>query len=233
MVKLDFFGFKDFSSFWTQIESELEDFAKYLKNVKVDVNLANSPMHTLEKDALSQATNDKYSNFCDAICSKNIEHFIDMKDNDVAHLKNHYKDLIDGFRANYVSKKRLKHYFNELYSLPDSKKVTTVELLKELKLRRPDVFDNKDNQTISSRDGGDIRFKLDAKIAFVDDSSLLNGGLYARPSTLPNISDDVQKRFSNIVVPPIPSPRVEEGQVATAPISNKPNIELPPMSTVS
>lgn len=153
----NFFGHGDYETMWAAIKSELIDFAKFLKNYKVDKSMANKPMLTKEKESLQESTSDKFTNFANAICEMNLEFFEDLKYDESPSVRDYYSGLEKGFEDGYVSKKRLKYYLQ--YSL--DKKISTVNLMRELKVRRPDIFDNEDRMTTSSKDGGDIRFHLD------------------------------------------------------------------------
>ncbi|WP_281951889.1 primase-helicase family protein [Nitrosophilus kaiyonis] len=135
IMQKGFLGFGTFDNFKYQIEQELADFAKYLYYYPVDPIKANTAIITPEKQALIEATNDKYTLFVTSLIQKNLKFFEKIED-DKPIL---YLELKADFEKNRIRKENIKLYFNTVF---DENK-STQQIMKELKLRYPQIF----NQT--------------------------------------------------------------------------------------
>lgn len=195
LVKLNFFGLGSYEDLMDAIKEEMEDFAKELLNYPVDKNKANFPMHTSEKQALIDSTTDMFTKFTEALLKRDIKYFTDLLYADSREGRDYFKDLLDGFIDGYVSRRRLKHYFNLLNGLEGSKALSTVKLREELLARESIVFNN-DNAKPNSRDSGDLRYQLpevDASVleelkrykeSMIKDQSFIPGQRFAPHPTL-------------------------------------------------
>lgn len=130
----NFFGFGDFKSFWNQVMSEIQDFALYLKNYPIDLNMANKPMDTAEKRALIKGTNDRFKLFISNLLNKNFDVFEAVKVTDpITH-----SNLITGLKKGRIYQKDLLPTFIAMN--PSEFNMSTYGLLDKLEIYEPTKF---------------------------------------------------------------------------------------------
>jgi len=132
LKEVAFLGFGNYENLKAAIDAELEDFARYLYHYPVDPIKANEAMMTPQKQALIEATNDKFTLFAQAIINKDLNFFAELEDKPIPV----YNELRADFAKNRIKKKNLTTYFNLLYD----EEIKAKRLMKELKLRFPQIF---------------------------------------------------------------------------------------------
>ncbi len=141
-----FLGYGSYGRLSEAIQSELMEFAGYLKAYKVDWKLFNTAQDTPEKAALIQATNDKYTLFIEAVKTKNILFFDTMSETLL------YKELEADFAKNRICQQSVTKLFNGVFELDGKDEVKSKTLLNALRAREPHLFDDK-NRTKSNGNG--------------------------------------------------------------------------------
>lgn len=145
----NFFGFGDFKVFKKQIESELMDFAIYLKNYPLDTKLANKALNTPEKKALIKGTNDRFKLFVNILLNKDISSLEALKANDSLV----YSNIISGFKKNRVYQKDIFPAYSILN--PNDLNMSTQSLLDKLEIYEPNKFSRE-----LRKKSGDLYFNL-------------------------------------------------------------------------
>ncbi|WP_187647234.1 primase-helicase family protein [Nitrosophilus labii] len=110
-----------------RIHQELDDFARLLYHYPVDYEKANIVMNTPEKEALIEATNDKYTLFAHAIKTKNLDFFSHLKDK----LSLTYNEIEQSFKRGEIKRSNLKEWYEKTFG----EEVHPKTLLRELKTR--------------------------------------------------------------------------------------------------
>ncbi|WP_419774656.1 primase-helicase family protein [Halarcobacter sp.] len=130
----DFFGFGDFKIFKKQLESELLDFALYLKNYPIDTNLANKALNTPEKKALVKGTNDRFKLFINALLTKDAEYLEPLK------MTEHttYANIVSGFKKGRIYQRDILPTYLALN--PNDFNISTQALLDKLEIYEPTKF---------------------------------------------------------------------------------------------
>lgn len=130
----DFFGFGDFKIFKKQLESELLDFALYLKNYPIDTNLANKALNTPEKKALVKGTNDRFKLFINALLTKDVEYLEPLK------VTEHttYANIVSGFKKGRIYQRDILPTYLALN--PNDFNISTQALLDKLEIYEPTKF---------------------------------------------------------------------------------------------
>jgi|GEM_PF-1550852 len=109
------------------IQEELEDFAKYLYHYPVDAKQANVVMETPEREALIEATTDKFTLFANAIKNKNLDFFAHLNEGAPAI----YEEIKKSFSRGRIKQSLLTPWFNKTFD----EEVKRTTLLKELRTR--------------------------------------------------------------------------------------------------
>ena len=130
----NFFGFGDFKSFWNQVMSEIQDFALYLKNYPIDVNMANKPMDTAEKRALIKGTNDRFKLYITALLNKDITFFESLKETN----STLYSNLMSSLKKGRVYQRDLLPTFVAVN--PGEFNMSPYKLLEKLEIYEPSKF---------------------------------------------------------------------------------------------
>ncbi|PHO09608.1 hypothetical protein CPG37_08900 [Malaciobacter canalis] len=147
--KYNFFGFGDFKVFKKQLESELRDFALYLKNYPINVNLANKVLDTPEKMALVKGTNDRFKLFINALLTKDTEYLETLK----AIEPTTYANILLGFKKNRIYQKDILPAYIGLN--PSDFNISTQALLDKLEIYEPTKFSRE-----FRKKSGDFYFNL-------------------------------------------------------------------------
>jgi len=156
----NYLGYKKYSTLSNVIEEELKDFAQYLKNVKVDIKLANAALSTPEKEKLQQLhiqqeqekiqrmqknlqttqvmkINNAIIQFATAIRTNDKAHFTTIKFDNYKL----YTEIMEDFAMNRFQIKNLLPAFQLLHS--DEMRIKYVSiLLKELAKYDPYQFNH-------------------------------------------------------------------------------------------
>lgn len=130
----NFFGFGDFKVFKKQIESELIDFALYLKNYPIDMKLANKALDTTEKRALIKGTNDRFKLFINVLVNKDIRSLEQLKATDTIV----YANIVSGFKKGRIYQKDILALYTALN--PNDHTMSTHGLLDKLEIYEPTKF---------------------------------------------------------------------------------------------
>jgi hypothetical protein len=136
--EINFLGFGSYDNLKDAIEAELKDFARYLYNYKVDVNLANRVINTPEKEAVIYATTSRNILFYEALKDKNLEYFrpLEELEEDVMLPRERryiFREIEKSFTAGKIKISLLKEIYGALYET----KISTQALTKELNLIDP------------------------------------------------------------------------------------------------
>lgn len=153
LSKLSFLGYGSANKLIEAIQSELEDFAVYLLNYPVDHMKASIPMETPEKEAMKGSTNDKFLNFYQALKTKNLVHFADLRFDNPAM----YNEVLLAFRSNRISRPMIRDIFNAL----EDDRISTKKLM--TRLRSIDVNFFSESNMKKRSDGNDV-YCLDESI---------------------------------------------------------------------
>lgn len=145
----NFFGFGNFKSFWNQIKSEIQDFALYLKNYPIDVNMVNKPMNTPEKRALIKGTNDRFKLFVTALLNKDLAFFDLLRESNFYV----YANLMSAFKKNRVYQKDLLPAFITIN--PTEFNMSAYALINKMEIYEPTKFARE-----SMQKSGDNYFNL-------------------------------------------------------------------------
>lgn len=178
LAKVDFLGYGTFNSLLSAIQGELEDFALYLLNYEVDVNLACTAQDTPEKRALAGVTNDRFLNFAHAIMKKNLKYFTDLTYEAPAL----YGDLKAAFTSNRISRKMLKECFCAI----EEEKISAKKLMSRLRVIDEYFFGDENTK---GRSNGDVVFCLDESI-ILDEASAPATPVYT-PCNLPGFPQGI------------------------------------------
>lgn len=130
----NFFGLGDFRVFKKQIQSELRDFALYLKNYPIDVKLANKALNTPEKKALIKGTNDRFKLFINVLLNKDTESLESLKISDSIR----YANIISGFKKGRIYQRDILSAYIALN--PSDFNISTQALLDKLEIYEPTKF---------------------------------------------------------------------------------------------
>ncbi len=118
-----------FENLIAAIKEELEDFARYLYHYPADAYKANHIIKTKEREALIEATTDKYTLFAMAIINRDLEFFAHLQEN----YQLTYQEIEKSFKNGKVRRKDLTEWFSKTFEEDAHPKT----LLKELKTRDP------------------------------------------------------------------------------------------------
>ncbi|MEF3191751.1 MAG: DUF5906 domain-containing protein [Campylobacterales bacterium] len=129
LKQCNFLGYGSYNALAAAIKSELNDFALYLKNFQIDVNLANTALDTEEKAAMVEVTNDKFELFVNALKKKDIEFFSSLPLN----LKT---TLLNDFEKNRFCKESVREIFEALFD----EEVSSKFLFSRLRVVDPILF---------------------------------------------------------------------------------------------
>ncbi len=110
--KSNYFGYGNYENLIVHIEDELEDFAKFLKSYDVNKELVNTPLNTVEKQAIINLSKDTFKLFFQAIISMNEDYFSYLKEvNEKLHIV-----IIEDFKERKIIRRRnIPLAYNEIY----------------------------------------------------------------------------------------------------------------------
>lgn len=130
----NFFGYGDFKVFKKQLESELKDFALYLKNYPLDTKLANKALDTREKRALIKGTNDRFKLFVNILVNRDILSLDPLKrTNSILYAK-----VALGFKRGRIYQSDISPTFRALNSNDFS--ISSEALIDKLEIYEPTKF---------------------------------------------------------------------------------------------
>ena len=123
-----------FENLIAAIKEELEDFARYLYHYPVDTYKANHIIKTKEREALIEATTDKYTLFAMAIRNRDLDFFAHLQE------KYHktYEEIKNSFQKGEIKQSNLTEWFNKTFE----DNIHPTRLFKELKTRDAAIFTN-------------------------------------------------------------------------------------------
>jgi hypothetical protein len=127
--KLNFLGFYSYEALAIQIKEELADFARYLYNFDIDVDLANTPMDTPEKSAVIGLTTNNYQKFLIALKNKDLEFFDVLLESEDIDKQLIYSQLENAFKEGKIKRALITKAFNATFD----KDIPPQKLLEELK----------------------------------------------------------------------------------------------------
>jgi len=146
----------DYQNMVEDINNELEDFAVYLKQTKVDWKMYHTALETPEKTAIVDATNSQTVMFIKAVLKKDISFFEDLKDENY----DIYNDLKRGFRENMVLQTALTRAYDEMFESKKSSK----RIMSDIRKLEPNYFGK---HRVQKKYGAKY-FELDPGIEFID-----------------------------------------------------------------
>ena len=112
LTEANFLGYGSYDNLVAHIRAELEDFALYMKNYDVDIDMANNPYHTPEKDVIINATRDSLKDLHEAIIGMDIS-FFDMLQDTHPML---YADIVNDFKHyDRINRANITKAYNKLY----------------------------------------------------------------------------------------------------------------------
>ena len=129
IINTDFLGFYSYEALKDQIKEELADFARYLYNFDIDVNLANTPMDTPEKSAVVGLTTNSYHKFLIALKNKDLEFFDVLLESEDIEKNMLYTELKKAFNEGRIKRALITKLFNATFD----KNIPSQKLLEELK----------------------------------------------------------------------------------------------------
>lgn len=145
----NFFGYGNFKVFKKQLESELTDFALYLKNYPIDIELANTALDTREKRALIKGTNDRFKLFINVLVNRDVSSIDALKlTNSVV-----YANVVSGFKKGRIYQRDLLPTYSALN--PSGMDISTQTLLDKLEIYEPTKFSRE-----LRKKSGDLYFNL-------------------------------------------------------------------------
>jgi hypothetical protein len=130
----NFFGYGNFKLFKKQIESEMRDFALYLKNYPIDTNLVNKALDTREKRALIKGTNDRFKLFINILVNEDISSLEQFKVTN----PEVYANVMSGFKKGRIYQRDLLPAYTALN--PSDLSISTHGLLDKLEIYEPTKF---------------------------------------------------------------------------------------------
>ena len=145
----DFFGFGNFKVFKKQLEDELQDFALYLKNYPIDINLANKALNTPEKKALVKGTNDRFKLFISALLTQDRGYLEPLEATDSVA----YANIVSGYKKRRIYQRDMLAAFKAVNHSDFS--MSTQALLDKLEIYEPTKFSR-----ALRRKSGDYYFNL-------------------------------------------------------------------------
>lgn len=129
----NFLGFGSYEVLETKIDSELPDFAKYLKSLDVDFKLLEKPLETPEKMRIIGLSKSYLQDFHDALVNLRIEYFHKLRN----------RDLLSRMESSFKLKSRINRAhvapaFNDLFG----ENVTTDNIMGQLRaISTEDIFE--------------------------------------------------------------------------------------------
>jgi len=143
IVETDFLGYGTYEALAEQIKRELPDFARYLYNYPVDIDLIKLPMDTPEKEAVIHLTSNSFQKFLYALKNKDLEFFEDLKEEEPAL----YHLVENAFREGKIERSKLADIYNAVFD----KNFKNQKVLAELKAIDYSLFDDKNIATIKGK----------------------------------------------------------------------------------
>ena len=152
----DFLGYGSYDALIEAIRGELEDFALMLLNYEFDVHRATTAIDTPEKEALIAVSSNRFKLFSDALKSKDLEFFEDLKEKSMFSLDGGtlYDNLVKSFHTNRIDQSQLKHFFGAMFG-----EISTQKIRMELEAIDPIFWGNENSVMIK----GKRFYKLDSE----------------------------------------------------------------------
>lgn len=140
-IKDTFLGYGTYENLISALQSEIKDFAIFLKSHNVDYDLVNKALSTPEKTAIIYACNDSLQDFADAIENRDINFFQELKDIDYTL----YCYLDIDFKNHRIQASSIHKIFTALYA-GEKNKLSPKALMAKLRLLKPHIFLIKDKK---------------------------------------------------------------------------------------
>lgn len=129
----NFLGFGSYKALEAKIDSELADFAKYLKSLNIDVALADEPIDTPEKRLIIGLSKSYLKDFHNAIVSLNIDYFSRLRNSKLFEAMD--KDMRFYSRINRAN---VALAYNDLFG----DNISTADIMKQLRaLNQEGIFE--------------------------------------------------------------------------------------------
>ena len=144
IINNDFLGFGSYETLSEQIKKELPDFARYLYHFDIDTKLANIPMDTPEKRAVTQITNNSFQKFLIALKNRDLDFFDILSDSEEIDDKILFDEVKEAFKNGKIKRNLITKLFNSIFQ----KNISPQRLLEELKGIDPDLLSNNNLITI-------------------------------------------------------------------------------------
>jgi hypothetical protein len=117
---INYLGTGSYEALELKIDSEMVDFAKYLKSFEVDVKLANTALDTPEKSSMKN----RFQSFHDALVDLDIEYFYKIEELDFP--------LYSSFKNDMQNKRINRKHIKDIYRLLFNDEMSTTTLVKLL-----------------------------------------------------------------------------------------------------
>lgn len=132
-----FLHYGSYDKFIIGIKQDLEDFAKYLKNYTVNIDLAINALDTAEKRAIIKSQKNDIEEFHRAIIDIDYNYFYDLTQSD----QPLYHEMMVDFKKDRINRVNIKKAYNALFL----KKVSTNEIMKRLRGYEPYYIFSEEN----------------------------------------------------------------------------------------
>lgn len=135
LTENNFLGFGNYDDLKAQIDSELEDFAKYLKSLEIDFELLQKPYETSEKVRIIGLANVYLQEFHNALVNLNIEYFYKLRNRDLL------LEMDKSFKRDFrINRAHVSLAFNDLFG----DNVSTDSIMNQLRdITTEDIFEVK------------------------------------------------------------------------------------------
>ena len=128
--KNSFLNFGSYAALEAAIKRDLEDFARYLKNYDVDIELANKALDTPEKSIIINASQDNLNDFHRAIINMDMKYFSELQETNLPL----YITINSNFQKGKIDRIDITKSYNTLFS---GKSMTSKEIMAKLREFKP------------------------------------------------------------------------------------------------
>lgn len=129
LVNTNFLQYDSYENLITGIKQDLDDFARFLKNYDVDINLANTPLDTPEKRMIINSLKDGIVEFHKAIVDMDQSYFDDLQEGHTSL----YSSITSDLGKSRIDRANIAKAYNILFS----KSISAKELLKKMRSIEP------------------------------------------------------------------------------------------------
>ena len=134
LINNNYLNYGSYDNLKLAVDSNLEDFAKFLKNYEVDIRLANIALDTPEKRVMINASQDNLADFHKAIIDMDIFYFSELQETNMSL----YNTIHFNFNRGLIDRADMTKAYNALYS---GKNISTKDLMAKLRELKPqDIF---------------------------------------------------------------------------------------------